>query len=300
MKVIFTKEGGDYSALVATKNLALTCHALGFVTWNSFTKRAEYFHPQKGFTESFKESWEKASIEDGLKQPSSKCSRTIAMAPAAICDKTVANKAIKNGNTGEDKGKGKSLGGKGDQCGKGKSSSVEGGSLGDADTLHDNGKGNTTEKVDGGENPNGKGGASRRRGGQGSTPHGASPAEDRKTADKVLSRHVRTKQNVHTLLSTVGALLGQIQVNADWAWARCSISEAMFARKKELDHLLQSRPFISNWSVLNTAELKGMYDTQEIIAEITYIEGVQCAANKLEGERAVLMRMHSARPRNRR
>ncbi len=153
----------------------------------------------------------------------------------------------------------------------------------------------------GSDSQNGKGGgASRRKGGQGPTAHGASPAEDRKTADKLLSRHVRTKQNVHTLLSTVGALLSQIQVNAAWAWAKCSISEAMLARKNELDHLLQSRPFISNWSVLNTAELKGMYDTKEAIADISYIEGVHCAANNLEGERAVLMRMHGARPRGRR
>ena len=43
-----------------------------------------------------------------------------------------------------------------------------------------------------------------------------------------------------------------------------------------------------------------MYDTKEIIAEISYIEGVQCAAENLEGERAVLMRMHGARPRGRR
>ncbi len=115
MKVIFTKEGGEYSALVAKKNLALTCHALGFVTWNSFTKRAEYFHPQKGFTDSFKESWEKATTEDCLKALASpKWSRSIAMAPAAICDTVVGAKAIENGNTSEDKGKGKSLRGKGD------------------------------------------------------------------------------------------------------------------------------------------------------------------------------------------
>ena len=299
--------------------MALTCHALGFVTWNSFTKRAEYFHPQKGFTESFKESWEKATIDEGLKTPRG---RSITMAPAAICDIAMDDKTIESGNPSEYKGKGKSSGGKSDQCDKGKFSSGEGGNLSDTDTLHGNGKGTpsgkgdtTTETVDAssgkggasigaGDSPRGtggNGGASRRRGGQGSTPQVASPdVEDRRSADKLLSRHVRTKAMVHTLLSTVSALLGQIQVSGDWAWARCSISEPMLARKQELEHLLQSRPFISNWSVLNTAELKGMYDTKEIISEISYIEGVHCAANNLEGERAVLMRMHSARPRNRR
>ncbi len=43
-----------------------------------------------------------------------------------------------------------------------------------------------------------------------------------------------------------------------------------------------------------------MYDTKEIIAEMSYIEGGHCGANNREGERAVLMRMHGARPRGRR
>ena len=49
LEIIFKKEGGSRAALMATKNIALTCISLGeeFIHLNSFSKRTEFFHPQK-------------------------------------------------------------------------------------------------------------------------------------------------------------------------------------------------------------------------------------------------------------
>ena len=307
LKVIYDMEGGDAAAARAASNLAKACIAMGpkFYAFNPLTRRVEFWHPRRGSRETYSRMWSIKTTEilgrsDGKDLPE----RAL-----------VSGRKRKDVGTtvGETDTSGGTVGGvivadaTGEDCESEPCYDME---KDNAETPKNKngktGKNNNedtptaaTPSKEVSSTPNGKKQKGTGKGSKGVdaaalTPEAAAVKEMRRTVDKILSQHQRTKNTVQSVAASTRHLLDAIKGNQpEWSWAAAMVGPL----EKAIDALrtILQRNFVSDWMMMDLGVLKQSWPLDLIKTECAFLDDVKKRAATACEEKDTLMRMHRAR-----